>query len=133
MPIVLTLVLFVTTACGGGATQTKSPNLSLPGSTATYQQLEKGNTAAGQNFGGWIIQTAHGLVQDAYVRDDNKLGAVISPQVKPNEVRPLARSLVQGFHNSFPERDLAVLMYAPDKQLILTAKYNNATHQIEYQ
>ncbi|PSB54470.1 hypothetical protein C7B61_22260, partial [filamentous cyanobacterium CCP1] len=71
-------------------------------------------------------------VQDAYVRDNDKLGVVISPQVRPDEVRTLARSLVQGFHNSAPKRDLTVLIYAPDKQLILTARYNARSNQIEY-
>lgn len=79
------------------------------------------------------MQTARGLINDAYVRDNDKLGVVISPEVAPKEVKPLARSLVQGFHNSFPNRDLSVLVYAPDKELILTANYNDTTRQIEYQ
>jgi len=53
------------------------------------------------------------------VRDNNKLGVVITPQVSPNEVKPLAKSLVQGFHKNFPNQDLNVLMYALTK-LILT-------------
>jgi len=48
-------------------------------------------------------------------RDNNKLGVVITPQVRPNEVKPLAKSLTQGFHRNFPNQDLNVLMYAPDK------------------
>jgi len=60
------------------------------------------------------VKTAKGLVNDAYVRDGNKLGVVISPQVRPNEVKPL-KSLMQGFHKNFPNRDLSVLMYASDK------------------
>jgi hypothetical protein len=70
-------------------------------------------------------------VQDAYVRDNDKLGVVISPDVRPNEVRPLAKSLMQGFQKNFPNHDLKVLVYAPDKKLILTANYNDQSHQIE--
>lgn len=126
----LVIVLVTTSACGSGTNQaTRSP--SLP--TSSYSQLERGNTSTGQSFGDWVVQTAHGLVQDAYVRDNDKLGVVISPQVRPAEVRDLAKSLVQGFHNNFPGRDLMVLMYAPDKELILTAKYNDSNRLIEYQ
>lgn len=125
----LALLLVTTTACSG-AVQAKQPP-SLP--TMTYNQLERGNTTAGQTFGNWVVQTAHGMVQDAFVRDNDKLGVVISPQVRPNDVRPLAKSLVQGFQKNFTNRDVTVLVYAPDKKLILTAKYDNASHQIQYQ
>ncbi|NJL83183.1 MAG: hypothetical protein HC890_09940 [Chloroflexaceae bacterium] len=126
----LVLVLLLGSACGEAPLQSDR-STSSPVSTS-YQQLERGNTNSGQNFGDWVIQTAHGLVQDAYVRDNNKLGVVISPQVRLDEVRPLAKSLVQGFHQNFPDRNLTVLVYAPDKQLILKADYNSATQQIEY-
>ena len=72
------------------------------------------------------------LVKDAYVRDNNKLGVVVTPQVKPTEVKPLAKSLAQGFHKNFPNQDLTVLIYAPDKKLILTAKYDVQSNQVEY-
>jgi hypothetical protein len=126
----LVLTLVTTSACGAAAP--KADQSALPPSSA-YTQLERGDTAAGQNFGNWVVQTANGLIQDAYVRDNDKLGVVISPQVRPNEVRPLARSLVQGFHHNFPDRDLSVLVYAPDKKLILTANYDQTTRQVEYQ
>jgi len=129
----LVFVLLVTPACRGA---TSSNQVSLqPGieNQAGYAQLERGNTGAGQDFGSWVVQTSRGLVQDAYVRDNNKLGVVISPQVPPRDVRPLARSLVQGFTRSFPNKDVAVLMYAPDKQLILTAQYDARSQQIQYQ
>jgi hypothetical protein len=97
-----------------------------------YGALERGDTAQGQNFGDWVVKTSKGLIQDAYVRDNDKLGVVISPQVRPTEVRNLARSLVQGFHKSAPQRDLTVLVYAPDKQLILTARYDTRSNEIQY-
>jgi hypothetical protein len=131
----LVLVLTVSTACSAAPTATstdRSPS-SVGTLQAPYQQLQRGNSTAGQNFGDWVIQTANGLVKDAFVRDDNKLGVVISPQVRPNDVKPLARSLLQGFEHNFPNRNLTVLMYAPDKKLILTARYNNQSRQIEYQ
>lgn len=126
----LILVLSTTAACSS-TVQAKQPN-SLP-PTSSYAQLERGNSPTGQDFGNWVVQTAKGLIQDAYVRDNNKLGVVIRPQVRPNEVKPLAKSLVQGFHRNFPKQDLTVLMYAPDKKLILTAKYDTQSNQIEYQ
>lgn len=129
--LVLAFALTFTTACGTATQAREIPSVTQP--NVAYSQLERGNTTTGQSFGDWVIQTSRGLVRDAYVRDNNKLGAVISPDVRPNEVRTLARSLVQGFHNNFPNQDLTVLMYAPDKQLILTAKYDNQSHQIEYQ
>jgi len=128
---ILILVLSTTTACSS-AVQAKNPALPTVGSTQSYTQLARGNTATGQDFGNWVVQTAKGLVQDAYVRDNNKLGVVITPQVKPNEVKPLAKSLAQGFRRNFPSQDLTVLMYAPDKKLILTAKYDTQSNQIEY-
>lgn len=129
----LVLVLITTSACGS-ATQARE-TVSLPGANPTigYGQVERGNTQAGQEFGNWVVKTSKGLIQDAYVRGEDKLGAVISPQVRPDEVRPLAKSLVQGFHRNAPNRDLTVLMYAPDKKLILTAKYDQKTKQIQYQ
>lgn len=130
---VLILVLTTTAACSG-TVQAKQPTTSLPGisRSSEYAQLERGNSPVGQEFGNWVVQTAKGLVQDAYVRDNNKLGVVVTPQVKPNEVKPLAKSLAQGFHKNFPNQDLSVLMYAPDKKLILTARYDEQSKQIEY-
>jgi hypothetical protein len=131
---VLILVLTITTACSG-AVQAKQPNTYVPGvsSRGEYALLERGNTQVGQDFGNWVVQTAQGLINDAYVRDNNKLGVVITPQVRPNEVQPLARSLVQGFHHNFPNQDLTVLIYGPDKQLIVTAQYDTQSNQVKYQ
>ena len=130
--LALVMVLFITTACGS-ATQAKtsSPNALNP--SVNYAQLQRGNTNAGQEFGDWVVQTAKGLVSDAYVRDNDKLGIVITSQVRPQEVQNLARSLAQGFHHNFPNRDLKVLVYAPDKKLIMTAKYDHQTNQVNYQ
>jgi hypothetical protein len=47
-------------------------------------------------------------------------------------VKDLAKSLAQGFHRNFPNQDVSVLVYAPDKKLILTAKYDQQSNQIEY-
>ncbi|AFZ15320.1 hypothetical protein Cri9333_4539 [Crinalium epipsammum PCC 9333] len=131
--LVLVLVLTITTACGGATQAKTSPALPSVSSGTSYQTLERGSTAVGQDFGNWVVQTAKGLVKDAYVRDNNKLGVVITPQVRPNEVQTLAKSLVQGFHKNFPNQDLSVLMYAPDKKLILTAKYDAQSNQVNYQ
>jgi hypothetical protein len=131
--LALVLVLVTTSACGAvtQAKETNAPTALNP--SLNYAQLERGNSGAGQEFGNWVVQTAKGLVKDAYVRDNNKLGVVITPTVRPKEVQPLAKSLVQGFRHNFPNRDLTVLMYAPDKQLILTAQYDNQSNQIKYQ
>nr|WP_199305889.1 hypothetical protein [Pseudanabaena sp. FACHB-2040] len=125
----MVLTLVTTSACSAAP----KADQSVLSPSSAYSQLERGDTAAGQNFGNWVVQTANGLIQDAYVRDNDKLGVVISPKVRPTEVRPLARSLVQGFHHNFPNRDVSVLVYAPDKQLILTANYDKSTQQVEYQ
>ncbi|WP_413174336.1 hypothetical protein [Anabaena azotica] len=134
MSLVLILVLTLTAACSGGrvAESNRTITPSAVGRDVTYAELERGNTPGGQNFGNWVVQTSKGLVTDAYVRDNNKLGVVISPQVSPNDVRPLANSLVQGFRKNFPNQDLKVLIYAPDKKLILTADYIAQTNQIKY-
>ena len=125
--LALVLLLAVsTTACTAASTKTPA------GSNVTYSQLERGNSVAGQEYGDWVIGAAQGLISDAYVRDNNKLGVVISESVNPNEVKDLSRSLLQGFRQSFPNKDLQVLMYAPDKDLILTADYDVQTGEVEY-
>ncbi len=129
---VLILVLTTTAACSSTVQAKQPTNLPVISRTGDYALLARGNTATGQDFGNWVVKTAKGLIQDAYVRDNNKLGVVITPQVRPNEVKPLAKSLAQGFHRNFPNQDLTVLMYAPDKKLILTAKYDTQSRQIEY-
>lgn len=130
--VVLILVLTTTAACSS-AVQAKQPtNIPTVSRSADYGQLARGNSTTGQDFGNWVVQTAKGLVKDAYVRDNNKLGVVITPEVRPNEVQSLAKSLTQGFHRNFPNQDLTVLMYAPDKKLILTARYDVQSKQIEY-
>ncbi len=132
--IVLVLVLAFTTACSGVAT--RSPQANVPANidrSIQYGQLARGDSATGQEFGNWVVEASKGLVKDAFVRDNNKLGAVISSQVRPNEVKALAQSLAQGFRKNFPNQDLTVLMYAPDKELILTARYDAQSKQIEYQ
>ncbi len=130
---VLVLVLTTTAACSGAVQARQPANVPVISSTGAYAQLERGNSPAGQDFGNWVVKTAEGLVQDAYVRDNNKLGVVITPQVKPNEVQALAKSLTQGFRRNFPNQDLKVLMYAPDKKLILTAKFDTQSNKIEYE
>jgi ribosomal protein S8 len=132
--VVLTLVLTLvtTTACSavsqnGQATYQPQANRSLE-----YGEIARGDTPAGQNFGDWVVQTSQGLIKDAYVRENNKLGVVISSKVRPDEVKPLAQALVQGFRRSTPNRDVTVMVYAPDKQRILTARYNAASRQVEY-
>ena len=127
------LILTFTTACGSSSTQTQAPNPLKINQSAEYSQIARGNSTAGQDFGNWVIQTSKGLIKDAYVRDGNKLGVVISPQVLPTEVKALAQSLAQGFRHNFPNQDLTVLLYAPDKKLILTARYDNQSRQIDYQ
>ncbi|BAY26540.1 hypothetical protein NIES2100_63560 [Calothrix sp. NIES-2100] len=131
---ILILILTITTACGGSNVAQLDRTTSTPaiGRDVTYTELERGNTSSGQNFGNWVVQTSKGLIKDAYVRDNNKLGVVISQQVRPNEVRPLTQSLVQGFRKNFPNQDLTVLVYAPDKKLILTAKYDTQSRQVQY-
>ena len=133
--LVVVLVLVFTTACSGVATpsaQASYPSSNLDRSVE-YGQLARGNSASGQEFGNWVVEASKGLIKDAFVRDNNKLGAVISSQVHPDEVKALAQSLAQGFHKNFPNQDLTVLMYAPDKKLILTGRYDTQSKQIEYQ
>lgn len=130
--LILVVIIAIAPACAT-VSQAKTPDFSTTNSRQLYTQLERGNSTAGQKFGDWVVQTSQGLINDAYVRDNNKLGVVISQQVKPNEVRQLARSLAQGFHHNFPDRDATVLVYAPDKKLILTAKYDRQSNQVQYQ
>lgn len=133
--IVLVCVLAFTSACNGNAVA-RSPQANSSTKldrSIGYGQLSRGNSDAGEEFGSWAVEASKGLIKDAFVRDNNQLGAVISPQVRPTEVKELAQSLTQGFRKSFPDRDLSVLMYAPDKKLILTAKYDTQSKQIEYQ
>ena len=131
LTVLLVLVVSVTTACSSSPTATiPSPTLDR---TEAYTQLERGNSLAGQEFGDWIISTSQGLIKDAYVRDNNKLGVVIAERVKPTEVKTLAKSLTMGFHKNFPNQDLTILMYAPNKERILTAKYDVQSNNIEYQ
>ena len=132
--LVLVLVLAFTTACSQVAART--PQANYPASikrSIEYGQLARGDSPAGQEFGDWVVEASKGLIKDAFVRDSNKLGAVISSQVRPNEVKALTQSLTQGFRKNFPNQDLSVLIYAPDKKLILTARYDTQSKQIEYQ
>jgi hypothetical protein len=132
--MVLVCVLSLTTACA--TVSTRSPQANYPDSidrSIEYGQLARGDSAAGQEFGDWVVQESKGLIKDAFVRDNDKLGVVISRQVRPDEVKPLAQSLAQGFRKNFPRKDLEVLVYAPDKQLILTAHYDARTKQIRYE
>lgn len=132
--ILLIAVITFTSACNSGSVAQLDRNTNQPAISqeAPYAVLERGNSESGQNFGNWVVEASKGLIQDAYVRDNNKLGIVISPKVSPNEVRNLTKSLVQGFHKNFPNQDLTVLVYAPDKQLLLTAQYDVQSNQVQY-
>ncbi|MEM7594747.1 MAG: hypothetical protein AAF383_25160 [Cyanobacteria bacterium P01_A01_bin.83] len=127
----LVLTVAITASCSSSTTATL-PSATLD-QTSTYAQLERGDSVAGQKFGDWVVSTSQGLIKDAYVRDNNKLGVVITEQVEPTEVKDLARALAMGFNRNFPDQDLTVLVYAPDKERILTAKYDVQSNQIEYQ
>lgn len=125
--LALVLLLTVsTTACS--TTTTEAPT----STNVSYSQIERGNSAKGQEYGDWVVGAAKGLISDAYVRDNNKLGVVITDEVNPNEVKDLAKSLLLGFRQSFPNKDLKVLMFAPDKQPILTADYDSQSSEVEY-
>lgn len=126
----LLLMVVTTTACSSSTATLPNPTLDR---TEAYTQLERGDSAAGQQFGDWIVSTSQGMIDDAYVRDNNKLGVVISSQVKPTEVKTLAKALTMGFHKNFPDQDLTILVYAPDKERILTAKYDVQSNQINYE
>lgn len=78
----------ITTACGGGTVSQidRSTIPSAIGRDVTYTELERGNTPGGQTFGNCVVQTSQRLVQDAYIRNNNKLGIVVFPKVRPNEV-----------------------------------------------
>lgn len=128
----LVVTLMTTAACSGTVQATK-PADSLPAVRNEYAQLERGNTPEGVNFADWVAQTGQDLIKDVYVRDNNKLGVVITPKVRPNEVQPLAKSLLQGFHRNFPQQDLTVFVYAPDKKLVLSAQYDIQSNQVKYQ
>ena len=126
--LALVLLLTVsTTACSSTATTT-APN----GTNVSYRQLERGNSVKGQEYGDWVVGASGGLISDAYVRDNNKLGVVITNDVDPDEVRPLSKALLEGFRQSFPNKDLEVLVFAPDKAPILTADYDSQTRAVEY-
>lgn len=127
----LILVVTITTACSSSSTATL-PNPTMD-RTSAYTQLERGDSVAGQKFGDWVVSTSQGMISDSFVRDNNKLGVVISEKVKPTEVKTLAKALTMGFHQNFPNQDLTILMYAPDKERILTAKYDVQSNNIEYQ
>ena len=127
----LVLIVATTTACSSSTTATV-PNPTMD-RTSAYTQLERGDSVVGQKFGDWVVSTSQGLISDSYVRDNNKLGVVISEKVKPTEVKTLAKALAMGFHHNFPNQDLTILMYAPDKERILTAKYDVQSNNIEYQ
>jgi hypothetical protein len=128
--IALILVLTISTACAGPSVATQTPQVPQIGNI--YTELARGNTESGQKYGDWVIKTSKGLIKDAYVRDNNKLGVVITSDVKPQDVRSLARSLAVGFHKNFPNQDLTVLVYAPDKKLILTSEYDVQSNQIKF-
>ena len=125
----LALVLLLTVSTGCSAATTEAPTANRIG----YSQIERGNSTAGQAYGDWVVSAAQGLISDAFVRDNDKLGVVISDSVRPNEVKDLSRSLLQGFRQSFPDKDLTVLVYAPDKELILQTKYDTQTRQVTYE
>jgi hypothetical protein len=132
--LMLGLLLVVTTACSASvATRDSETGYSQGVSQSqNYGQLARGDSAPGQDFGNWVVQTSQGLIKDAYVRDNNKLGVVISSQVRPGDVKDLSKSLTQGFRKNFPNQDLTVLVYAPDKKLILTTRYDAQSKQVEY-
>ena len=129
--LALMLILTFTTACESSQTQSSNPLKINQGSE--YSQLAQGNSSTEQDFSNWVLKTSKGLIKDAYMRDRNKLGVVISSEVRPTEVKTLAQSLTQGFRHNFPNQDLTVFVYAPDKKLILTARYDSQSKQIEYQ
>jgi hypothetical protein len=134
MTLALVLMLVITTACST-TVATRDTDTGYPtkvAHSADYGRLARGNSATGQDFGNWVVETSKGLVRDAYVRDNNKLGVVISSEVRPTEVKDLSKSLAQGFRKNFPNQDLTVLMYAPDKKLILTTRYDAQSRQIEF-
>ncbi|NJP11918.1 MAG: hypothetical protein HC866_22635 [Leptolyngbyaceae cyanobacterium RU_5_1] len=125
-----------------GQVSIPDPTAALNGSiarvTSEYEnfdqvaRLEQGITPAGQIYRDWVIRTADGLLQDAYVRDNCKLGVVIGIQVHSYDIHPLAKYLADGFQKSFPNRNLKVLVYDCDKRLILTASHNLYTCKLDY-
>ena len=73
MALVLVGILAFSTACGGIATQNPQASNSVFDHSTEYTQLARGNSAPGQAFGDWVVKASKGLIQDAFVRDNNKL------------------------------------------------------------
>ena len=94
--LALVLLLTVTTGC---ATATRE---APAGTNVGYEQLERGNSTAGQTYGDWVVSAAQGLISDAYVRDNDKLGVVITDSVRPNEVKDLSDRCCKVFAKAFP-------------------------------
>lgn len=69
------VVATTTTACSNSTATLPSPTMDI---NSAYTQLERGDSVEGQKFGDWIVSTSQGMVSDSFVRDDNKLGVVIS-------------------------------------------------------
>jgi hypothetical protein len=130
--LALVLVLTVTSACSSSVATRDPESAPTAVRSVDYGRLARGDSSTGQSFGDWVVETSQGLIKDAYVRDNNKLGVVISSQVRPSEVKDLSKSLTQGFRKNFPNQDLTVLVYAPDKKLILTTRYDAQSKQVEY-
>ena len=77
------------------------------------KQAEHGNTPEGVKFAEYVIGTdpEHKFVKDAFVRDNQVLGVIVSPTMTRGQVEQSLTSLMKGMVQRFNNYPLQVIAY----------------------
>lgn len=77
------------------------------------QQSRKGNTVEGAEFANYVVGTdpQHKFIKDAFVRDNQTLGVIVSPNMTKGQVDQALGSLLRGMQQRFTKYPLQVVAY----------------------
>jgi len=77
------------------------------------QMSRRGNTAEGAAFADYVVGTdpQHKFVKDAFVRDNQTLGVIVSPNMTRAQVQEAMGSLMRGMQQRFSKYPLNVVAY----------------------
>ncbi|MGI8904872.1 MAG: hypothetical protein ACR2IE_00070 [Candidatus Sumerlaeaceae bacterium] len=97
-------------------------------------ESSRGNTAEGAAFADYVIATdpEHKFVKDAFVRDDQMLGVIVSPTMSRGQVDQALGSLLRGMQERFQKYPLQVIAYYESGDEMARSVYDGRNTNTEW-
>ncbi|WP_435015514.1 hypothetical protein TA3x_003054 [Tundrisphaera sp. TA3] len=93
---------------------------STPTTTSAASSEHPGTTEKDRRFASWAETTGKAYLRyvEADLEKHGRLWIGVTPEVKPSDVKPLTRSVLEGAQREFPGRDLVATVFDPHGERI---------------